>query len=101
MRNLGRANPKGKLNGSILLALLSLLALSGCMVLRTGGPCYGVGCHAFAAPQASQARSVAPSNNTQAQNTPAANTEAQNTQPAASTPQQAHGVKALLHKVKL
>lgn len=101
MRNLGRANPKGKRNGGLVLPLLSLLALSGCMVLRTSGPCYGVGCHAFTAPQGSQAQSVAPSNNTQAQNTPAANTEAQNAQPAASTPQKAHGVKALLQKVKL
>ncbi len=96
MRNLGRANPKGKQNSSLVFALLSLLALSGCMVLRTGGPCYGVGCHASSVPQASAAQNVAPANNA-----PAQNTEAQNSQPAASTPQQAHGLKALLQKVKL
>lgn len=101
MRNLGRANPKVIRTASVVLALLSLLALSGCMVLRTGGPCYGVGCHAFTAPQGSQSASVAPANNTASQNAPAANTEAQNAQPAASTPQKAHGVKALLQKVKL
>lgn len=101
MRNRGRANSKVKRNGSIVLALLSLLALSGCMVVRSSVPCYGVGCHALTAPQGNQAQSVASANNTQAQNTPAANTEAQNTQPAASTPPHAHGVKALLHKVKL
>jgi hypothetical protein len=87
------------MTGAFLIALLSLLMFSGCMVLRPSGPCYGVGCHAFTVPQGSQAQNVAPANSTQAQDRQAPNTEAQNTEPAAS--QHPHGLKALLQKVKL
>lgn len=37
--------------GCSLILLLSTLALSGCMLLRPIGPCYGVGCSAFTSNQ--------------------------------------------------
>ena len=60
--------------GAVLILCCCTLVLSSCAVLETGGPCYGVGCPAFAtkgAPAAAPAAQAAP-----AQDSPATATNA-------------------------
>lgn len=54
----------------LLLLSFSVLSLGGCM--RAMGPCYGVGCHAFAAPQPAAAPQATVSQNALLQRTEAA-----------------------------
>jgi hypothetical protein len=87
-----------KTTGGLLLLLLSALTLSGCLVLRSEGPCYGVGCRAFTTPQASGQAQSAASPNAPAQNAQSAAGQNPSAAPSSKKP---HGFHALLKKIKL
>lgn len=57
--------------GLLLAAVMLALSLSGCLYHRMAGPCYGVGCPAYAASNAPKVAAVpqAAGGNTQAQKT--------------------------------
>ncbi|MGH9740658.1 MAG: hypothetical protein ACRD4X_19025 [Candidatus Acidiferrales bacterium] len=79
----------------LLLVILSAVSLAGCLHFRGAGPCYGVGCPAFATPPASASQSAS------SQPASAQNTETAANQPNSSAAKHPHGLHALLKKAKL
>lgn len=83
-----------KLSG-LLLVMLSTVSLAGCLRFRGAGPCYGVGCPAFATPPANAPQSAS------SQPGRAQNTETAANQPSSPAGKHSHSLHALLKKVKL
>jgi hypothetical protein len=77
--------------GFLLMIGMTTLSLSGCLLHRMAGPCYGVGCPSFTqsnAPKVAQS-SKAPDGNAQAQMTAAADPAPANSQ-ASHSPSEAN-----------
>jgi hypothetical protein len=80
-----------KISVGLLLVLLSAISLAGCLEIRRNiGPCYGLGCPAFAS-----SRKPTASNST-----PAGDGQASTNHPNSPDAKQGHGLHAMLRKIK-
>lgn len=79
-----------KTTGVLVVVLLCAATLAGCF--RATGPCYGVGCRAFAPGSGSRTQNAA---------APKQKEKAASARAGAKGGQKSHGVYALLKKIKL